>query len=285
MNIFSKINSLSATFNVTEQKICQFILENYEPLRYMSIQTAAEKSGTSTASLYRLSIKIGFKGFSDLKRALIESYPGGGRCQSYEQLITESPSIEVTTIKLLDSIKQTINATFSFINYSDIEAVTDKIKSSKKIFLFGSGISGLIVDDFRQKIERLGYSVYYTPDPHSMINALSFINENDFLFLVSYSGENNIAIRLATYAKKMNVCVVAVTGIHKNSLSEIVDMILKVPDSESELRLAAINSRYSCMIVMDIIYFYLVSEDIDSVKEKILTTHALARLINGNTSY
>ncbi len=66
MNAYLRIKEYNDSYTATEKLIAEYILEN--DILQDSAQALGEKTNTSAAAIIRFSKKIGFKGFSDLRK-------------------------------------------------------------------------------------------------------------------------------------------------------------------------------------------------------------------------
>ena len=71
MNAYLRIEEYNDSYTTTEKLIADYILQN--DILQDSAQVLGEKTKTSAAAIIRLSRKIGFKGFSLLKKKITRS--------------------------------------------------------------------------------------------------------------------------------------------------------------------------------------------------------------------
>ena len=98
---------------------------------------------------------------------------------------------------------------------------------------------------------------------------LSTMDVNDLIIAISHRGETQEILDVVGIAKEMNICVISITSIGKNTLSSLSDYNIGVVSKESILRSSAISSRMAQMIILDSIFLRLMQKDYKKVKEYI----------------
>ena len=73
----------------------------------------------------------------------------------------------------------------------------------------------------------------------------------------------------------MNIPSVAITQSAYNRLGKLVDHVLTVPSQEQPLRIDAMSSRYSSLIVVDLLYYGLVKRNKEEYAQKIINTRRI----------
>ena len=73
----------------------------------------------------------------------------------------------------------------------------------------------------------------------------------------------------------MNIPSVAITQSAYNKLGKLVDYVLTIPSQEQPLRIGAISSRYSSLIVVDLLYYGLVKPNKEEYAQKIINTRRI----------
>ena len=73
----------------------------------------------------------------------------------------------------------------------------------------------------------------------------------------------------------MNIPSVAITQSAYNKLGKLVDHVLTIPSQEQPLRIDAMSSRYSSLIVVDLLYYGLVKRNKEEYAQKIINTRRI----------
>jgi len=270
MSSIFRIREGFPTYTDTEKRLADYILEHKEEVVNYSAQILGEKVNTSAAAVVRFAKKLGFKGYTALKVEL-------ARDQTTEQvdfddIIKTEDTVSVMVKKANAMNLKTIEQTYKLINTDVLEEVIEKLIEADTIYLFGVGGSGIVCDDLLNKLIRINKRAIFNKDPHIQLAGAAHITSKDVAVGVSYSGntkEINIAM---SQAEKMGAYTVGITQMSKSKMSKICDALLHVPSEEKELRLGAIQSRNSSLVITDLLYYGITKADIDHSKDSLRRT-------------
>lgn len=262
----------------TEKRIAAYILEHSEDVVNYSSQLFAEKVNTSPAAIIRFSKKIGYTGFTNLKVELAKD-SGNTVHDDFDSLIRSDDSIRDLVNKSALANARTFSNTYKLFNRKELEAVIQKLKKARRIYLLGIGGSALVALDFYHKLVRIDKDVHNYSDYHLTLSALSHVNEEDVLLCLSYSGLTREVVLAQKVALDHGATTVAITQVGKNDLSKSATHVLNIPKEESELRLGSIASRFSMLAITDLLYLGLAQDNIDSTRDKIIKTRETIKKI------
>lgn len=274
MSCVFKIKEASASLTTTEQKIADYILENREETIHASAQMLASSIQTSAAALIRFSQKLGYKGFTALKVDLAQD--ADEQSENFDELIKEEDSVEMLLKKAQFTNLRTMNETYKLINIANMEKAMETIATANTVYLFGVGGSGVVCNDFMHKMTRINRNVVYHEDPHILVARCAHIHKEDAVLAISYSGETDSVNIGVKFAKEVGAKTIAITQFNaKSQLSKLADIVLHVPTEEKELRLGAIASRTSSLILTDLLYLGVAKQNLDQTMEDLRKTRSL----------
>lgn len=275
MSCICKIKEGMESFTETEKKVAHYILSNKEDVIMLSAQELGDRIKTSAAAVVRFSKKIGFKGFTALKVELAKN--SDEEIEDFNTIINQNDSIEMMVKKCEVITTRALNQTYKLINKDTLKEVIDLLNSSENIYLFGVGASGLVAQDFQYKLSRIEKMAIYQQDAHIQLACAAHITPNDIAIGISYSGETreiNVALKKA---KEIGAKTIGITKFNNNSLDKIVDFPLYIPSEEKELRIGAITSRMTALLITDLLYLGVAKNDVDKTKECILKTREIIK--------
>lgn len=120
---------------------------------------------------------------------------------------------------LLDSIRDSVCA----IDVEKHTALVDSILAAKKIFIYGSGRSGLVGQLFAVRLVQLGLDVHFVGDMTTPI-----IKSDDLTILISNTGETLSAVQTANIARRIGSKVVCITGAPSSKLAHASNLVITV---------------------------------------------------------
>ena len=123
---------------------------------------------------------------------------------------------------ITDHIKQTITQA----NFKEVEGAVNKIIETRenggKIFILGSGRSGLVSKAFAIRLSQFPERTYFRGFFTSDISRK--VEDNDLVIIVSGSGRTASAVHAAKKAKEIGASVLAITSKQESELIKFVDM-------------------------------------------------------------
>jgi len=268
------IKQYAPSLSPSERKAAHYLISAPAQAVNLSITELAEKAGTSTSAIVRLANRLGYKGFTELRRSLLKEVfsSDSGKTESYLSEITSATTVD-------DIIPMMVNLTAK--NLAGLDAVLDReavdkavtvISTARNVLIVGVGASGVVAIDFQQKLARLGLLAIYTSDSDMQIVQACALDQQDSVVAISYSGETGAVLQAVKEARKNGAKVISITRIGGNSLSKLSDIILAGPNCESLFRQGATLSRINHLLVVDIIYATILSRMQDNEKGIITRT-------------
>jgi len=270
MSSIFRIREGFPTYTDTEKRLADYILEHKEEVVSYSAQILGEKVNTSAAAVVRFAKKLGFKGYTALKVELAKDQTVDQ--VDFDDIIKTEDTVSVMVKKANVMNLKTIEQTYKLINTDVLEEVITKLIEADTIYLFGVGGSGIVCDDLLNKLIRINKRAIFNKDPHIQLAGAAHITSKDVAVGVSYSGNTKEINTAMCQAQKLGAYTVGITQMSKSKLSKICDALLHVPSEEKELRLGAIQSRNSSLVLTDLLYYGITKADIDHSKDSLRRT-------------
>ncbi len=250
-NIKMRLPSLTRT----EQSIAESFLQPLFLQKSTSIKEVAERLGVSTALIVKVSKKLGFSGFKQLKDALNAHHDSESYAPN-EQLLPDDSSKQIVTKVLQNSINA-LKEILNFVDSNMISAAADAIINAQNIELYAAGGSNIICEDFQHKLLRFGIRANVPRDRHLMLMSASVLTEKDVVLVVSHSGQTVDLMDAVRMAKQSGATIISITNNYHAELSDLSDYPLYAPASPEPIlgkngiarlvKLAMIDSLYATM--------------------------------------
>jgi len=258
-----------------ERRIAACVLGDPRKTLHYNVSELARESGASQAAIVRFCRRLGMKGFSDFKLRLSHDVFRFSSEHLPEDMETDAGANPGKIIKgVIGGIQRNLARLESLCDVHLLCGAADRIREARFIGFFGIGASGLVVQDFYQKLARTGFLCAAPLDTDLQITAACNLKPEDLAFVVSYSGESPAMIRCAEMAKKNGAGLVTLTMESANSLRALADIALLVPSLEPVYRSGATVSRLNQLAVVDMIHFLVLSKDPDNAAKALERTMA-----------
>ncbi|GAA0605906.1 SIS domain-containing protein [Paenochrobactrum glaciei] len=266
-----------------DQQIGEFILERPEQVAKLSSAALAQETGRSQSSVVKFSQKLGFAGYQELKRAVIEAKAQEWRVPAgvIHGSIEKDDGYLTILQKLIGSKLQSMQQTVAVNNEDDIGKALSALDAARRIHLAGVGASSLVARDFSYKMMKLGRNVLHNDDSHIQMANASTLSSEDVLVAFSQSGASIETLRIAEAAKERGALVISVTGLKENKLASNADINLYTVADEEKVRSSSITSRDAQLILTDLLFILLIQKQSDAYDYIRNSEHAVTTLKNG----
>lgn len=269
-----KIREAYSSFHGNYICIADCILQNPGLLIRDKVSDVARACNCDNAQIIRFCQKLGFKGFSDMKRALSHD------------LILQQTKVDIDSVnqgsgfgRILENFRKdyqhTVNDTLAVCNEKSIQQTVDKIKKARKIMLCGLGSSGIVCEDLQMKLIRMGYSAFYHGKPTINKMMCSLLEKSDLMIVISFRGENTEVVNCAKVAKDNGCPVVAITNYSNSPLANLSDIVLLTSSEEDDFRIGAMTSRLSQLMIVDILSVMLALNDMKKTERNLAKTYTI----------
>ncbi|UFT98713.1 MurR/RpiR family transcriptional regulator [Radiobacillus kanasensis] len=257
------IKELLDSFKPTQRKAAEFILNHPSEVTNMSIQKLADRTNVSEATIIRLSKELGCDGFQDLKLKIASDLAKSNHDNRLYGDIPEDDSIQSLIQTVSMSNIQSIEETVAVLSETELEKAIAFLAEARVIAVYGIGASGVIAQDFKQKISRINRWCELALDRDSQITVSANLNEADVVLGISYSGQTTDIIDSLTVAKANGATIITLTKSGKNSVSDLADIKLHTRSLERDVRSGATGSRMAQLNVVDMLFLGVIKSDQD----------------------
>ncbi|UDM72820.1 MurR/RpiR family transcriptional regulator [Vagococcus fluvialis] len=214
-----------------------------------TVSKLSEKYNVSRTSVHRLSQKIGYKSFTLFKHDFF-----------------------VTTIKDEEYDKEeayflnSMIENYHIVNKSITNEILEKLIKSKRIIIYGMGMSSYIGKMFQVKLLLYGMnSEQYDDSQFMRISAANLNPEEDVVLVLSRSGKPPELLEAIVTAKTKKVSMILVTENRDSPLGHLADYIIDT--SQSVDQDISIDTRLNVHVAMDILMKKLVKKKEEGSKE------------------
>ena len=155
MNLFQYVEQNYSKFTKREKLIADYLLLKERRILNMSAKEISEITGTSAPTVVRFSKKLGFNSLNEMKLSLSISFENNKSDKKFEYL-DEDLSVRNIINGIRQTFKNIVDVTSDLIKEDELEKAIEILINAKSIYIFGVGVSGLVVLDFYYKLSRIG---------------------------------------------------------------------------------------------------------------------------------
>lgn len=209
-------------FSTTERGMCSYILKNREKVASMGILDFAKESLSSKSSVIRFCQKIGFTGYTEM-RNFIKWDDGEIR--------------EDTNYSFFEQVKSDTEMLIGSLNSSKWLPIYESIFKSRRVLMIATGVTQQNQAlEFQRMLMLSGKDSGLIPgnkNSSEFQRMIETLNEDDFLIILSLSGENKSLEEVVQKIKQRQSKTLSITNYHSNWLSKNCDFNLYSRSSRS----------------------------------------------------
>ncbi len=257
---FLQMQAVYDTLKTAEHRAADFILEYPEKIPRISIVDFAVEAGCSEATIFRLSKRLGYEGFPELKRDFESCQKDGVRFM-YGDITRDDTPLSVVK-KVFDSSVAALRDTFGLIDESSYLEAVKAISQAQTMMFWGVGDAGAVALEAYQRFIRVGKHCIFSQDPDSNMISASQLDPSDLFLAVSYTGQSKLVIDAAKIAKERGATVIAVTNYPFSSLAKRADIILQTAVFSKTVTGEIMAKRITALCIIESLYInYLMKNE------------------------
>jgi DNA-binding MurR/RpiR family transcriptional regulator len=273
-NVLLRLREIRPSLSNTEQQIAHFILENPELTTTLTVRQLAQRTFSSPSSVLRICRAVGFEGYKELRRALVEELAVLGERGSHpEQELTAQDSVQELIEKVTQKNIQCLRDTQRLLSPQEVERCAALVRKSRIVMLFGMGASLCVAKDAYLKFLRLNKPCAVNEDWHSQLLQARNATPQDVGIVFSYSGQTVEMIQCMQAMRENGTPIIAVTRYYPSEVAKLADHVLYIAANESLFRNGAMSSRMSQLDVVDILYTLCANADHEATLRRLASTH------------
>ena len=211
MDLQELVNTHHNRLSETEREILAFMLNNEQFVADSTISVLAHKTFTSTSSIIRLTKKLGFSGFAELKFFVKSSLSS-----------TYEPNAD-----FLKSGREDILKTYEGLQSADFDAISQMLYRARTIYCYGTGFAQRnAISEFSKSMLACGKFTHVIPASSEFRGSTGAITPDVLMVIVSLSGETASALDTVKTLAARKIPIIAITAPGVNTISSAADISL-----------------------------------------------------------
>ena len=273
MYVKARIEDLSNELTATERKLCTALLLDYPFAGLDTIQAFAEKTNTSPPTISRFVTKLGFQGFQDFQRQLIEELKSGNRSPldlHQQNRPLRGEFLEDFVTRAVALVSEAASATTK-VQFERICALLSDDKRS--IYVIGGRISDSIALYLSRHLRQIRANVFHLPpDPESWPEYLLRMKPRDVLFIADFRRYQPSLLNLAENAAKgRGAQIVALTDKWLSPIAKHATEVIATPIESGTVW----DSYSGALVLMEAIVTRIAENNWDKTRARIESWDAM----------
>lgn len=250
MDFYDRVKKIYPSLTASEQDVLNYIVRSIQNVQGMKMHILAENCYVSTTTVARLIKKLGYDSYKQftlsLRSANFVGAPSLPELKTKNAITLTGFHDEDYLLDLAESIKALS---------SDAREQLNRCMSSDHAFYFyGSGLDAEPAHYAYHLFTAIGKQTSFLGSPFEIQSALGSIKDGDVLFIYSYTGDDEQAIKIiAELRKRCAPVVVTVTQSVNSALQNLCDVDLYVFSRHVQLGGYDLSPRVSMIALTEIL--------------------------------
>lgn len=251
-----KIKAVYDTLKSAEKKAIDLLIRDPVFFSQATISEAASKAGCSEATLVRLSKRLGFEGYPELKQCLknpVEEKNGTDEVRLYQN-IAKGDSFDDVVRKVFQASIQALTDTIGMLDMEEYKKAVTALSNAGKIIFCGAGDAASVARSGFQKFIRAGFNVYESADLDVQLITASQLEPGDVVVAISHSGRTKSTVELVKYARASGATIISITNYPGTPLAKNSDILLLTAAFAEHVKGEVMSNRVTELCIIESLY-------------------------------
>lgn len=249
-----RIRALYGTLKKTERRVVDFILKNADTMADCGVVEVAEAAACSEGTVVRVSKRLGYDGFLELKRDFARQEPDDSAETAFPSIERNDPPLVILD-KVCTTTISGIRDTAKVIAADDsLEVAVKCLLGSKRILFCAVGDAYAVSYEAYLRWMRIGHVALTASDLDEQLLLTAQLEKNDVVFAISHSGRSRNVIQVVKAAQKRKAKVIALTNYPISPLAKLADIVLQTAIFTTYERFEIIAKRIAELTIMESLF-------------------------------
>lgn len=245
-----KIRFLLPSLPRAERDFAKALLENPKGLNGRTLSEVAKDAGSSEAAVIRFCKRMGFDGYTSLKKAFQEA---GSEEMPEVDAVSQNDDVRDILQKVYLSNVQTLQNTMVLSNDGYDRAI-DALVKARAVHFFGVGDANAACQFMYIKLQKLGIPCSAHSDVMLQYIAAENMRPGDVAIAVSYEGHSVNINQAVKRAKSRGAVTICITRRNKSPMLKYIDIPLFVSVCDLTVGWEKATRRVAEQFVLEVLY-------------------------------
>ena len=269
----------------SQKKVAAYIIKDPIEAAFSTVEQIANQVQTSTTTIVRLTLFLGFSGYSEFQRELQELLKNRTGPSTRLEINFRERDKKNDIIKGI-ATQEIENLTKTFDSLSDdlILRANEALRSARQIYIIGFRSCFSVAHFLSYNLTRIfGNCAQLWESGGGICEQMNYMTDQDVLIAITMPRYIRDVVRVAQIAKEKSATVIAITDGPLSPLAECADILLAVECKTTGFH----NSVTSAMLIAELLIGVSTTENPELVKTNLHNSEAILRRMNvhHNSSY
>jgi DNA-binding MurR/RpiR family transcriptional regulator len=225
-----QVNSAMGSYSRIQKKLAIFLVDNWNEIPLMSIETISRETGVSTATITRFVRRFKFKGFYDFKEKIKGDLKEAINPVERFKLLKGNLSGRNSLVRVAKQDIKNINKFLANIKDETFQEIVGMIEKADRVYTFGTSISSIFASMTTYLFNQIQKETYSLMEGDlSVEEKILQLRRDDLLMFFSFYPYSRSTIQYAQLAHSLGIPVVSISDNVYSPISESSTIVLAIP--------------------------------------------------------
>ena len=220
-NILHTINKEYDNFSKMHKKLADYVLANSDSTILMSISQLSKESGVSEATIVRFTYRLGFEGYKDFQRALLNSIKYSITTVERLQSAQNLDHLELVKKQINNDLND-INKTFIDLDPEIIVNAAYMIDKARRVYIIGLRTSNILAQYLYHYLTMMDFTVINIESTQmEPFEQLIGMTEDDILITFSFPRYSQKTIESTRLISEKGYDIISITDSENSPVTSL----------------------------------------------------------------
>lgn len=218
------------TYSRIQKKLAAFLVEKWNEIPLMSIETISRETGVSTATITRFVRKFQYRGFYDFKEAIKDRLKETINPVERFKLLKANRSGRESLVRVANQDIKNINKLLASIKEESFRDIVHLIEQADRVYTFGTSISSIFASLTTYLFNQIRKETHCLNEGDLTVEEkILQLTDQDLVLFYSFYPYSRSSVAFAQLAHERGLKVVSVSDNRYSPISEYSDLVLAIP--------------------------------------------------------
>lgn len=218
-----QVRSVLSKLSSAESRVAEYVLAEPETVLGGNIQSIAQASGVSEATVIRFLRRAGFSGLKGFKASMTQANVLERGRLPVSRKLSDSDTTRAIKTKVFCGCMEALGDTLNVLDDEALARAIDALYTAPYVEVFGIGGSASVARSALHSFRRIGLRMSVTSDPNAAYLRMERFNPGDVVLAISSSGETAAILEAVRIAKEKGAFVISISNVQSSTLSRLSD--------------------------------------------------------------
>jgi DNA-binding MurR/RpiR family transcriptional regulator len=251
-NCVLNLQAVYDTLKSAERKAADYMLDFPEDITGLSIVDFAGRADCSEATIVRLSKRLGYEGYPELKRDFTAALKSDAVYEYDDVSPTDPPGTIIH--KVFEASIRALNDSLEMLDEEAYTRAAGLLAGAGSILFAGIGDAAPVAQEAQQRFMRIGINSRFSLDYDLQLINASQLNRGDVVIAISHSGRSKPVVEVCKLARERGALILGITNFPVSPLAKKSDVILQTAVFAKSMTGEVISKRITALCVIESLY-------------------------------